>query len=326
MKLKLLPTTLLFLLAVSYASVFAQNQLDGCPTEPYYVDVTNGPVTVTSADIAAIWTVTLPNPEPTCFGFESDSSVTVSSDGEVATLSFEWFYLCDGFEIIDTCYVEVVGQGDTPEDICKIEDEQIGQVGAILVYNGVVITFTEWIPKDGEPNEYVGFTFEATGPVEYKVKAGQDVFIDNTTTWINPNGTGGPQVKGISHIDVCPPFDAPSLDDDENEKGKGKGKGKKNKSPELFASSSSIGPATELEVFPNPTADMTNIKLWLPSTSNINIDLYNLHGQLVQAVAKGEYGNGQHQFTMDVSNLSPGFYFVRLTTNTDDLTKRIIIE
>ncbi len=40
----------------------------------------------------------------------------------------------------------------------KIEGSAIGQVGVSVTLGTLSVTFESWIAKDGEPNEYVGFT------------------------------------------------------------------------------------------------------------------------------------------------------------------------
>ncbi|MBA3392315.1 MAG: hypothetical protein H0T89_06710, partial [Deltaproteobacteria bacterium] len=83
--------------------------------------------------------------------------------------------------------------GNLDIDGCvKIEGSAIGQVGVSVTLGTPSVTFESWIAKDGEPNEYVGFTL-STGATFY-VKAGNnadDLLEGSGTSWVNPNGTGG---------------------------------------------------------------------------------------------------------------------------------------
>lgn len=40
---------------------------------------------------------------------------------------------------------------------CKLEGSAIGVEGATVVINGITVTFSNWIKKDGSNNEYVVF-------------------------------------------------------------------------------------------------------------------------------------------------------------------------
>ncbi|MDQ3365656.1 MAG: hypothetical protein M3680_09530, partial [Myxococcota bacterium] len=95
--------------------------------------------------------------------------------------------------------------GNLDLDGCvKIEGSAIGQAGVSVTLGTLSVTFESWIAKAGEPNEFVGFTL-STGATFY-VKAGSnadDLLEGSGTSWVNPNGTGGPTVKGISNIQIC---------------------------------------------------------------------------------------------------------------------------
>jgi hypothetical protein len=95
---------------------------------------------------------------------------------------------------------------DFDRDDCKIEDEAIGQEGALLTLGEKTVTVHDWVGKDGEPGEFVGFslTVEGGDTISYVVKAGGETHPSNELTWSHPNGTGGSEVPGISHIDFCP--------------------------------------------------------------------------------------------------------------------------
>ena len=109
--------------------------------------------------------------------------------------------------VADETSIESSAQGgDLDMDGCiKIEGAQIGVAGVSVSLDGLSVTFTSWVAKDGEPNEMRGFTAEVTSPFSYTVKAGGDLFQGATTTWTNPKGTGGSAVKGISKIVFCDP-------------------------------------------------------------------------------------------------------------------------
>ncbi len=106
----------------------------------------------------------------------------------------------------------------------KIEGSDIGRLITLQVPaadgNGTVsITFTGWINKDGENNEYVGFDLDLEAT--FFVKSGTEIVEGSGTSFRNPNGTGGSTVKAISYVAICsagesettPPPPAPSCGD-----------------------------------------------------------------------------------------------------------------
>ena len=82
---------------------------------------------------------------------------------------------------------------------CKIEGDLIGVEGAQLIVNGQLVTFTNWVAKDGEPDEFVGFDIDVEGLTFY-VKAGTQVYPVTGTSWLHPNGTGS-DARAISNVD-----------------------------------------------------------------------------------------------------------------------------
>ena len=88
------------------------------------------------------------------------------------------------------------------DDECKLEGNLIGVEGATVEVNGTTVTFSNWVQKDGEPNEYVGFDIDKSN-LMFTVKAGNQVFSGSGDSWSNPNGTGGNMVMAISNIDFC---------------------------------------------------------------------------------------------------------------------------
>jgi hypothetical protein len=94
--------------------------------------------------------------------------------------------------------------GEWDRDDCKIEDENLGRTDLTLTLAGVQVTVSNWVEKDDSPGEYIGFTLDGVGDdFGYTVKAGTDRYDGEGANWDHPNGTTGPQVHAISHIDFC---------------------------------------------------------------------------------------------------------------------------
>jgi hypothetical protein len=112
-----------------------------------------------------------------------------------------------------------VNNGDLPEDCTKIEGSDLGSP-VTLTAGGVTVEITGWISKDGEPGEYVGFTYTADGPTDITIKAGTEVFVeDGDGTWIHPAGTFGSDAGGISNVVVCEGEEEPVEEEPKEEPG-----------------------------------------------------------------------------------------------------------
>ncbi len=72
--------------------------------------------------------------------------------------------------------------------------------------------------------------------------------------------------------------------------------------------------------YPNPFNPSTKISFDLPVNSNISLDIYNLVGEKVMSVFKGELEAGSHTYNVNGSELSSGIYVYRLTVAAEDGT------
>ncbi|MCF6130591.1 T9SS type A sorting domain-containing protein, partial [Flavobacterium sp. AS60] len=90
-----------------------------------------------------------------------------------------------------------------------------------------------------------------------------------------------------------------------------------------------IKPATELVsymVYPNPVKDHATIEYTLNNDSSVSIELYNVTGQLVNTIFKGNAEAGQkNSVTFNADGMKSGVYFFKLTTNNNVVTKSVII-
>ena len=68
----------------------------------------------------------------------------------------------------------------------------------------------------------------------------------------------------------------------------------------------------EVNVYPNPSTDFTNVDLYLANNENITIKLYNSLGQIVKTDNKGLMSSGNHNIKINLDNLVEGLYFIEL--------------
>ena len=78
-----------------------------------------------------------------------------------------------------------------------------------------------------------------------------------------------------------------------------------------------------VNVYPNPSNGNFNVKLNLPSTENVTVEVYNLMGSKVMDVAAGNLSN--ETFEVNMSNSSNGMYIVRMTVNGTVINKKIVV-
>lgn len=66
-----------------------------------------------------------------------------------------------------------------------------------------------------------------------------------------------------------------------------------------------------LPAYPNPFNAATTVRVRLPQSAPLTVDVYNLQGRRVARLASGPFGAGEHRFSLDGSRLASGTYVVR---------------
>ncbi len=83
----------------------------------------------------------------------------------------------------------------------------------------------------------------------------------------------------------------------------------------------------EMNVFPNPTKDLTSLTYTINQNADVTIEMINVLGVKVQTLFSGHQSNGQYNYTFNpkIGSLQPGIYFISLTANNKTQTIRIIV-
>ena len=68
--------------------------------------------------------------------------------------------------------------------------------------------------------------------------------------------------------------------------------------------------------YPNPFNPTTSIKYSLPMDAFVSVEVYNTLGQLVQSLANETQTPGEHEVTLNASNMPSGAYFYRMTARS----------
>lgn len=98
---------------------------------------------------------------------------------------------------------------------------------------------------------------------------------------------------------------------------------------ELSTSISQIGTLSELfsfeNIFPNPTSNQFLIQFGLTKASNIEIEIVDLNGKLVQGSIKKSLFSGKHELNLNLNNLPSGEYFCILKSDFGFQSKKFSI-
>ncbi|MFC1561891.1 YCF48-related protein [candidate division KSB1 bacterium] len=76
--------------------------------------------------------------------------------------------------------------------------------------------------------------------------------------------------------------------------------------------------------YPNPFNNATTIRYELLTEGHVNVDIYNIQGQLVETLADEWQGKGVHFYTWSPINVASGIYFCRVSTSQEQKTIKII--
>ena len=63
--------------------------------------------------------------------------------------------------------------------------------------------------------------------------------------------------------------------------------------------------------YPNPFNPVTTMTLTIPEAGNVNVQVYNLHGQIVSTLLSGYKPANTYSLVWDASNVPSGMYFVK---------------
>ncbi len=82
--------------------------------------------------------------------------------------------------------------------------------------------------------------------------------------------------------------------------------------------------------YPNPFNPETTISFSIPTSSQVKLDVYNVRGQYIDTIVEDNLNAGNHEFVWNGKDrfgkqVGSGVYLYKLKTNTDTLTKRMLL-
>jgi hypothetical protein len=79
-------------------------------------------------------------------------------------------------------------------------------------------------------------------------------------------------------------------------------------------------------LYPNPSHGALTVSYSLPGTSDVTFEILNTTGQQVgKDYSWKEENSGNHQFSIELGDLSSGIYYCRLETNKTTQTKKLVV-
>ena len=79
------------------------------------------------------------------------------------------------------------------------------------------------------------------------------------------------------------------------------------------------------DAYPNPFNPVTSLTLNMPISGEMQVEVYNLLGQVVSTLASGYMDAGEYQLTWDASDVSSGMYFVKAQATGFTATQKLML-
>ena len=77
--------------------------------------------------------------------------------------------------------------------------------------------------------------------------------------------------------------------------------------------------------YPNPFNPNSNISFYLPQSSMVKLEVFNVLGESIDTIVDAELGSGFHTVTFSGSNFASGIYLILLETNELRLSKKMLL-
>lgn len=103
-------------------------------------------------------------------------------------------------------------------------------------------------------------------------------------------------------------------------KGGGDGKGK------VRLAQTDLPNDLQTTIYPQPASDFATLQFDVAQEETLSISIVNLQGKAVQQVAKDEqFSTGTQSLQLDLSNLTPGIYFVKINSRSAHSSTKLIV-
>jgi len=79
------------------------------------------------------------------------------------------------------------------------------------------------------------------------------------------------------------------------------------------------------QAYPNPFNPSTSINLHMPVSGDVNVEVYDLNGRLVQTLLYGMQSEGDYDITWNARNQSSGMYLIRATMGKQTAIQKVLL-
>ncbi|HYF03050.1 MAG TPA: T9SS type A sorting domain-containing protein [Patescibacteria group bacterium] len=76
---------------------------------------------------------------------------------------------------------------------------------------------------------------------------------------------------------------------------------------------------------PNPVSSQTTISFFIEKAGELSLKLFDLHGNEIATLAKGQYEPGSYSVQWDASGLAAGIYYYTLQTVSGNISKKLVV-
>jgi hypothetical protein len=82
---------------------------------------------------------------------------------------------------------------------------------------------------------------------------------------------------------------------------------------------------SEVQVYPNPVQQQANFSVYLPATTQLKLEIFDLNGRRVATLHNGPAEAGQRTFQWQPTSFAPGVYTWRIQTDTDIQNGKLLL-
>jgi len=94
---------------------------------------------------------------------------------------------------------------------------------------------------------------------------------------------------------------------------------------DLFVSTNSTEkPPNSIQIFPNPVNEVATIQLELVAPTTVTIELFDLTGRKIKTISESQLVGGEQQIKLDMTDLASGKYIIRMMSEAEILTKKVV--
>ena len=79
------------------------------------------------------------------------------------------------------------------------------------------------------------------------------------------------------------------------------------------------------DAYPNPFNPTTSVNLTVPFSTNVDVNVYNVAGQIVSSLASGYMDADTYHLTWDADGMTSGVYFIQATLNGTTSSQKVML-